>query len=155
MKRHEMVEVLSIQNTLNRYSEGVSRGDWDQAVATYRQDAVWEVSGTELKFHGTAEIRQGLQSLSEPFAYLVQINAPAVISIVGDQATARSVIREGGKYKHSDEAMEGYGWYEDSLTRTADGWRFIKRIYHIRGMHRVPILGPVQAVLAQADIERG
>jgi ketosteroid isomerase-like protein len=142
-----MIDEFSIQNTLNCYSEGVSRGDWDQAVATYTQDGTWEVAGSELKFRGTTEIRNAMKLLTEPFAYLVQINAPAVISVRGDQATARSVIREAGKYRNADEAMEGYGWYEDLLTRTADGWRFIKRIYHVRGMYRVAVLSQAIAEL--------
>jgi ketosteroid isomerase-like protein len=139
-----MLEEFSIQNVLNSYSEGVSRADWDQAIATYTADAVWEIADTELKFHGTAAIREAMKLFAEPLAYLVQINAPAVIGVDGDTATARSTIREGGKYKNSAEAMECYGWYEDWLSRTPSGWRFTKRVYHVSGLHRVPVLGEVR-----------
>ena len=35
----------------------------------------------------------------EPIEYLVQINAPAIIAVDGDSASARSLIRECAKFR--------------------------------------------------------
>jgi hypothetical protein len=59
--------------------------------------------------------------------------------VEGDTATARSVIRECGKFSGRDEALEVLGLYADVLVRTADGWKFAERVFEIRGMHSFPL----------------
>ena len=69
------------------------------------------------------------------FDYFVQLNTPAVISLDGQRATAQSTIRECGKYKGRNEALEVLGSYIDELVLTADGWRFALRSFHSYGLH--------------------
>jgi hypothetical protein len=68
--------------------------------------------------------------------YIVQLNAPALIDIKEGTATARSVIRECGKFVGRDEALEVLGFYADTLVRAPAGWRFSRRVFEVRGMHR-------------------
>lgn len=134
-----MFDEIAIQQTLNRYSEASSRADWDEALSTFVSDGVWEVPVFSARFQGDAEIRAGLEHFSGPMAYIVQANAPAVITIDGDTATARSVIRESGKFADRDEALEILGSYQDDLVRTADGWQFARRVFVLAGMHSFPL----------------
>jgi hypothetical protein len=62
--------------------------------------------------------------------------------IKGDTATARSVIRECGKYAGRNEGLEVLGFYADKLLRTPDGWKFIHRVFELRGMHNFPLSPP-------------
>lgn len=139
-----MNDEFSIQQLLNSYSEGVSRADWDQALATYVPDGVWAVPGLGARFEGHKAIRCGLDRFMAPMAYLVQLNTPALIRIDGDGATCRSVIRECGKFAGRDEALEVLGLYADHLVRTAEGWKFAERVFEIRGMHSFPIMPRAQ-----------
>lgn len=52
-----------------------------------------------------------------------------MIDVTGDEATARSGIREGGKYKGKAESVEYLGIYADTLVRTAEGWKFTRRVF--------------------------
>jgi ketosteroid isomerase-like protein len=134
-----MVDEIAIQQTLNRYSEGASRRDWDQVVATFLPDGVWAVPGLGLRFEGRAALQQAMSGLVAPFDYLVQLNAPAVIELDGDRASARSVIRECAKFAGRDQAFEALAVYNDKLVRTPDGWKFVERVFQVLGKHDFPL----------------
>ena len=139
-----MIDELAIQQNINRYSEGASRSDWDQVITTFMPDGIWEIPVHKVKFHGHADIKKGLAHFSADVDYMLQVNAPAVITITGDTATARSVIREGGKCKGRNEGLEVHGLYADKLARTPDGWKFVHRIFELRGMFTYPLNPPPQ-----------
>jgi ketosteroid isomerase-like protein len=135
-----MIDELAIQQVINRYSEAASRADWEHVLSTYAPEGVWEIPVLAAKFAGHEAIRQGLITISAPFDYIVQLNAPGVIKLEGDRATARSVMRECGKYSGKDEALEVLLIYDDSLVRTPDGWKFTRRTCEVSGMHTFPVL---------------
>jgi hypothetical protein len=139
-----MNDEQAIQQTLNLYSTGASRGDWDQVLATFTADGVWEVPVHSVRFEGPEQILAGVKRFSDPMDYIVQSNSPAVIRVDGDRATADSVIRECGKIAGQDAALEILGHYVDTLVRTPGGWKFAKRVFELQGMHSFPLL-PAQA----------
>ncbi len=135
-----MNDLNAIQQTLNRYTEAGARGDFATVVSTFTEDGIWEILAFGAKFQGREAIEAAQRSFSDPMDYIVQINAPGVITITGDTATARSAIREGGKFKGKDEALEVLGHYADKLVKTKDGWLFAHRVFELQGMHRFPLL---------------
>lgn len=138
------IDEVAIQQTINRYSVAASKRDWDAIIATYAPDGVWELSGGR-KFQGRAAIREAMLGTSSASEYNFQINAPAVITVDGDHATATSVIREGGKVAGNDEAFEVLGFYEDKLVRTTEGWRFAHRHFVFKARHRYqPLAAPAK-----------
>lgn len=135
-----MNDQIEIQYLLNLYSEAASRGDFDTVVSTFTAEGSWEVESFGLKFVGLDAILGAQKDFTAAMEYLVQMNAPAVIAVDGDAATARSTIRECGKFKDKDEAVEFMGYYVDTLERRAGEWRFAKRVFHLIGTHRFPTL---------------
>lgn len=134
-----MEDIIAIQQVLNRYSEAASRAAWDEVIATFLPDGVWAVPAMQARFEGHAQILDGLAAFTREMDYIVQVNCPAVIDVNADEACARSVIRECGKHKGRDEALEVLGYYEDRLVRTGSGWRFAERVFTITGMHNFPL----------------
>lgn len=132
-----MFDEVAIQQTLNRYSEGASRGDEAQVLSTFAPDAVYEAPNVRLV--GSAAIEAATGAYVAQFAYLVQSNAPAVIQVDGDRATARSVIRESAKYTDRDEVLEMLGVYSDELIKTAEGWRIARRTFEPQGAYRLEV----------------
>jgi ketosteroid isomerase-like protein len=135
-----MDDAAAIQNLINAYHEAGSSGDYQRMVATFAPDATWEFTQSGRQFVGLDAIREAVATFTSPLEYVAQINAPAVISVDGDTAKARSSIRESGKFAGRDEGVEAFGIYDDDLIRTAQGWRFARRAFDLRWMHRVPIL---------------
>jgi hypothetical protein len=135
-----MHDEFAIQQTLNTYSEGASRGDWPQVLSTFTADASWEIPGLKARYQNHAVIQQVMSAFVGQMAYFVQVASPAVIAITGDKATARSIIRECGKFADRDEALEVLGRYEDELIRTPQGWKFTRRVFHALGKHTFALL---------------
>lgn len=134
-----MNDAIAIQQILNLYTEGSCRADWDQVLGTFTDDGVWEVPGIG-KFTGRSEIEPVMAAFVAQMDYFIQLNTPAIINIAGDSATARSVIRECGKFKGKNEALEVLGFYNDELVRTAEGWKFSQRSFKSAGMQRFALL---------------
>ena len=118
------------------YHEGASTADVDKLLATFLPDAVWEVPALDIRCRGHANIRAAMSALLAPIEYLVQINAPAIIAVDGDTASARSLIRECAKFRDRGALVDVVGQFDDDLERTPDGWRFARRTFTIIGMER-------------------
>ena len=130
-----MLDEIAIQQTINRYTDGASRADWDQVMSTFTPDGTWEIPGLKARYHDHAVIRQVMAAFVGQMDYFVQINSPAIITVQGDKATARSGIRECGKFAGRDMALEVLGRYDDDLIRTAQGWKFTRRVFYGAGKH--------------------
>ena len=142
-----MSDKAQIQEVLNIYSDGASRRDFDQVIATFTAEAIWEVADTPHHFVGTDAIMGAFRAFTATTGYLVQMNAPGVIMVDGDRATSRSTIREVGRYSDRDELFDCVGTYFDSLVRTPDGWRFTHRRFVTHGISSWPVLpGVVNAI---------
>jgi hypothetical protein len=139
-------EAFAIQQTLNRYSDGCTRRDWDQVEGTFMSEGIWEVPSLGTFHRGWAAIQPAMAGFVGQLEYFVQINSPAIITVTGDTARARSTIREGGKFAGRDEALEVMGTYEDELLHTAEGWKFVRRTFRGLGVHKFALCpGPALA----------
>ena len=137
-----MNDVQQIQQVISLYSEGCSLGDWDQVVACFLPDGTWEVPARGMAIRGHGALRAAMAGFVAGFDYFTQINAPAIISVTDGTATARSLIRESGRYRDSDQALEVTGIYEDRLVRTAEGWKFTCRTFTGIGSHGFSVSAP-------------
>jgi len=136
-----MEDCVAIQQLINRYSVSSSRGDVDDIVSTYADNGVWKIPSMETAFEGHAAIRDGLTAFTSQQEYLVQQNAPGVIAVDGDSATATSTVCERGKVSGSEDAFEALGFYVDKIVRTPDGWRFQERSFELVTMRSVALTG--------------
>jgi len=134
---------IEIQQLHNRYTDGCSRADWDQVMATFTLDGIWEIQPPGIVHQGHAQMRQAMSGFVKRFDYFVQINSPAVITVDNDTATSRCVIRECGKLVGRDQVVDVVGFYNDTLIRTADGWRFTRRSFTSAGVHFLALQPPV------------
>ncbi|RZK02353.1 MAG: nuclear transport factor 2 family protein [Novosphingobium sp.] len=132
-----MSEEIAIQQVINRYTDGCNRQDWPQVMATFAADGIWEVQGNDIQGH--AAIQPAMAAFLTQMDYFTQISSASVIEIAGDRATARTTIRECGKFKGRDEALEVLGFYADDLVKTAAGWVFARRKFTSFGLHRFPL----------------
>jgi ketosteroid isomerase-like protein len=128
-----VIDKIDIQDTISRYHDGASRNDIEQIVATFLPDGIWEVPSLNLRAVGHPEMRETMAALVEPIEYLVQINAPAIIDVDGDTASARSLVRECAKLHEGGVHMDVVGQFDDELERTTDGWRFAHRTFTVLG----------------------
>lgn len=122
-----LVDQLAIQRTISLYAEGASRRDWDQVIATFLPDGVWELPSSGLIVAGHDQLRAVLPRMLEGIELFAQMHSPAIIDLAGDRATARSIVREVARFAGSSEGFEAVGVYEDELARSGDGWQFARK----------------------------
>jgi hypothetical protein len=128
-----MIDKVEIQETISLYHEGASKADYDQMMTTFLPEGIWEVPAMKLRSQGIDDIRSTMTELMAPIEYLTQINAPAIIAVDGDTASARSLIRECAKFRDRPGLMDVVGQFNDVLRRTPDGWKFAHRTFTILG----------------------
>jgi hypothetical protein len=130
-----MIDKVEVQEAISLYHEAASMFDFEQLAMAFLPDGIWEVPGLRILSRGRDDIRSAMTELMEPIEYLVQINAPAVIVVTGDAASARSLIRESAKFRDRPGLVDVVGQYVDELARTTDGWKFARRTFTIIGTH--------------------
>lgn len=130
-----MSDEFAIQQTLNAYSFNATTGNLEAMVATFAPDGEWVVPGIGLTLTGRDAILAAAQGITTTLEYMTQLNSPALIEVSGDRATAKSIIRECGKYAGKQLNLEVVGIYEDELVRLPEGWRFARRTFTTKGMH--------------------
>jgi uncharacterized protein (TIGR02246 family) len=136
-----MSDLAAIQQLINRYTDGCNRQDWPQVLATFAEDGIWEVQGNAIQGH--VAIQTAMAGFLTQMDYFTQNASASVITVTGDRATARTTIRECGKFAGRDEALEVLGFYADEVVRTASGWHFARRKFTSFGLHRFALLpGP-------------
>jgi ketosteroid isomerase-like protein len=118
-----VLDEAAIQRLISLYSQSYSIGDIDAVVALYLPDGIWDIPHLGMKPAGHAALRDALTRFAAAMDYVLQMNAPAIVEVTGNRATARSGIRICGKSAERDEGFEHLGIYADEIVRTADGWK--------------------------------
>ena len=107
------------------YNFAVDQGDVDAVVATFTDDGVFRTG--QIVQEGRAALRQFFTEVAE---------SPSVYHLVANEVLDRldGQDAEGRAYivvvDRQSKAIVTIGWYEDRLTRTTDGWRFVERTFH-------------------------
>ena len=130
----------AIQRVINTYSQYASKGDWDRVLPLFLEEAVWEIPHLGMKLEGRDAIAATLNMFKGTMDYVLQLNSPALIDVKGDSASATSGIRESGKTAGKDESFDYFGLYADTLTRTAEGWKFRTRTFEGIGSQTYALL---------------
>jgi uncharacterized protein (TIGR02246 family) len=119
---------LAIRALIDSYTDAVFRRDPQDWGATWTEDALWNLAGTEVRGRD-AIVGLWTQAMAGfPFvAFFAQIGH---IAIDGDRATGRVYTHEYLELADGSVSRP-IGQYLDVYTRTADGWRFAERHFSI------------------------
>ncbi|TAK98426.1 MAG: nuclear transport factor 2 family protein [Rhodospirillaceae bacterium] len=135
----QALERIAVQDVLSSYSLAVTRHDFDAIAPLFTPDGTWETVGTPAKFSFKgAEVGPGIKNAVETAADLAQINTPAIITVSGDTATARSTIHEFGDRADHSGRMAFTGVYDDKLVKMDGQWKFQSRVFTLKQMWLLP-----------------
>jgi hypothetical protein len=133
----EWLDRLAIQDLIHRYSDAVTRADWQQCEAVFTQDALWESPPLGLRYESRESFLETLRATTT-FDLLIQTPHSPVITLTGtDRAQATTTIHEMNrgvtetKSELGDSGTEinvdTYGIYYDDIARIDGEWRFTHR----------------------------
>jgi hypothetical protein len=135
----EWIERLAIADLIYRYSDSVTRADWDQTEAVFVPEAIWESPGLGLRFVGARTFRDFLAETTRN-DLLIQTAHPPVINLVGTgQAQTTTTVHELVRGEvHADSTLgeagtavnfEQYGIYYDDVAKLDGEWKFAHRLF--------------------------
>lgn len=135
----QWLDRFAIQDLIYRYSDAVTRADWQQCEAVFAPDAVWEAPSLGLRYETREAFLETLRPTTQ-FGLLVQTSHAPVITLIGaDQATATTTIHEMNRGLMPDDNELGargtelnidmYGIYYDDIARVDGEWKFTHRLF--------------------------
>ena len=147
----------AIQQLIYRYSDAVTRADYEQMATVFAADAVWESPTLGMHFQTAREFIDFQSEASTALDVLIQTASGPVIELLGpDRAAATTNIREiirgtitvGGEWgpAGAENNVDQYGIYFDEISKIDGTWKFTRRVF-------VPILVASGAVVG--DITSG
>ena len=130
-----LVDRAEISDLLVEFARSLDEQDWDTNTALYTPDGVFS-AGPAFTLRGHAELsRTGTADGLARYRGTWHLSANHAIDVDGDTAHTRSYmigvhLLDDDTFRHAD----GAGWYDCTLVRTQQGWRFtsvsIREIWH-------------------------
>jgi hypothetical protein len=129
----------AVEDLICRYSDSVTRGDYEHTATLFAPDAVWEEVGSA-RFETASAFVDYLVGGSSTMELLIQTpHSPVIAFPAPRQARATTTIREiargvaGDRSAFGDAgtelAFDRYGIYHDDLEKFEGEWRFTQRIF--------------------------
>src|SRR5436190_3505504 len=129
----------AVEDLIYRYSDSVTRGDYEHTATLFAPDAVWEEVGGA-RFETGREFVDYLVEGSASLELLIQTPHSPVVEFLGPgRAKATTTIHEivrgvaSGRSALGDVGIElafdRYGIYHDELAKFDREWKFTERIF--------------------------
>jgi ketosteroid isomerase-like protein len=137
-----------IRNLIGRFTDAINRVDVAAFASVWTSEATWIIDPpTGLTSADTCEaIAAGMgAALPALWSSFIQSINGAAIAVDGDRATARVYLGELGVHRERGP-QRNLEVYDDTLERTAEGWRFRLRHYHYLYLDESPITGHIAPV---------
>ncbi len=131
----EACDVLAIGHLAAAYADAVSRGDVAEACQTYAVDGELHSPTTEPAIGREAVIKT-ITATTAGLEFVFQTVHQGLVQVDGDTARARFPITEWARRASDSRPIQFLGVYEDECVRTAEGWRFARRMLAPRTMGR-------------------
>ena len=139
----EWFDQLAINDVTVRYSDAVTRGDWDAFEATWTADAVWEESPpVSERIVGARAIREHVAAMIDKADFLLQTTHGTVVNLEApDRASTTTTIHAIAKV--GEISFVNFGIYYGNLVKADGIWRFAWRRLQSVYSDYSPLEGPV------------
>ncbi len=115
-----------ISDLLVRYATGIDRRDWalfrtvftDDCELDYGEIGTWQGVDAVTEFMDTTHAMAG---------HTLHRLTNQAITLDGDKASARTYIDAVIMFGDNQSGVNAWGFYDDEIVRTADGWRIARR----------------------------
>jgi ketosteroid isomerase-like protein len=136
----ELLERLRIQDLIHRYSDSITRGDYEQTATVFAPDAVWEDPQSDIRLESARAFLAYLAEGSTSLDLLIQTpHSPVVELLPGGRARATTTIHEIVRGVATADSAVGatgseinvdrYGIYYDELAKFGQDWKFTRRTF--------------------------
>lgn len=115
-----------ISDLLVRYATGIDRRDWPLFRTVFTDDC--ELDYGEIgRWNGVGEVTDFMDKTHAMAGHTLHRLSNQVIAVDGDKATARTYVDAVIMFGDNQAGVNAWGFYDDEVVRTADGWRIARR----------------------------
>ncbi len=119
-----MSDLDAIRGLVHRYADAVCGADHDRWLATWSEDAVWEIGRGPTV--GRDQIGAAFARAMSLFESVVQLVHNGQAEVEGDRGSGRWYMSEVSRTR-SGKNLLYLGAYDDHYVRTDGTWRFARR----------------------------
>jgi hypothetical protein len=133
---------LAIQDLIHRYSDAVTRADYEQMATVFAPDAVWESPVLNMRYERASDFIAMQIEGNASLDVLIQTAHNPVVTLDGpDLAHATTTIHERIRgiateigdgvlgEAGSELNVDQYGIYFDTAVRADGAWKFTRRLF--------------------------
>ena len=125
-----LVDRAQISDLLIEFARSLDEQDWEANTQLYVPDGTFSAGPLRLEGHDQLRMTGSPRGLAQ-YRGTWHLSSNHAITLDGDTATTRSYLLgvhmlAGDTFDHAD----GGGWYDCTLTRTPEGWRFVTVAVH-------------------------
>ncbi|MGC2654450.1 MAG: nuclear transport factor 2 family protein [Mycobacterium sp.] len=118
--RQDVTEVLL------RYATGIDRRDWSLFRTVFTDDCELDY-GDIGTWQGVDAVTDFMQKAHAAAGHTLHRVTNPVIAVDGDRAEARTYVDALVMLSDNQSGVNGIGYYDDEMVRTAAGWRIARR----------------------------
>lgn len=121
-------DIVAIMNVVNLYPVAVDTLQWSLFDQAFTEDCIVDFGGPAL-FEGLEPLKAAFEAIHRPFKATQHFTSNHQVAVSGDAATCLSYVRGVfvREMKQGGNMFESTGWYDDTLVRTPNGWRIVRR----------------------------
>jgi ketosteroid isomerase-like protein len=139
-KFQTIADRVEIEALRGEFTDALMMHDYDRFASLFTRDGVWRIPYIHVELVGRERIRAGIERMQGLWDYFVQTSHPGWIQLDGDSAVGRAYILELGRQRNGRSELN-YSVYHDRYHRTADGWKFMERVYEVNYVDTTPLAG--------------
>ena len=115
-----------ISDLLVRYATGIDRRDWALFRTVFTDDC--EIDYGEIgQWKGVDAVTDFMEQVHAMAGHTMHRMSNQVITVDGDTAEARTYVDALIMAGDNQSGVNGIGFYDDEIVRTAAGWRIARR----------------------------
>lgn len=152
MNRLEVAaDLVEIEALRGEIVDAATARDYDRFASLFTVDGAWRMPHIATEFVSREVIRAGVERMLGQWEYFVQTAHPGTVRLDGDIASGRAYLQELGRLKDGRSGLN-FGVYHDRYRRTAEGWRFVERVYEMQYVDMSTLAGTAPAASAALDL---
>jgi 3-phenylpropionate/cinnamic acid dioxygenase small subunit len=114
-----------VEDVLVRYATGIDSRDWDLLRTCFTEECEADY-GDIGHWHSGDEITSWMAQTHEPLGPTMHRITNIVVALDGDRVRSRSYV-QAVLTTVERPTIHAYGWYDDELVSTPDGWQIACR----------------------------
>lgn len=115
-----------ISDVLVRYATGIDRRDWPLFRTVFTDDC--ELDYGEIgTWRGVDAVTEFMDKTHAMAGHTLHRLTNQAITVDGDTGSARTYVDAVIMFGDNQSGVNAWGFYDDELARTADGWRIARR----------------------------